>query len=134
MNTKLYKNTRQRKLVLSILKNTRSHPTADLIYDEAKKTIPHISKGTVYRNLAILQERGEVTELKIDGTIARYEVKQNPHYHFRCEQCDNVIDLNMPVEETLNHKAGSETGFQINSHLLEFHGLCNKCLQSSEKC
>lgn len=134
MNTKWYKDTRQRKLILLILKNTRSHPTADSIYDEARKTIPHISKGTVYRNLAILKERGEITELKIDETVARYEIKQNSHYHFRCEQCGKVIDINMPVEESMNHKVSRETGFQVNSHLLEFRGLCRECLRSSGKC
>jgi Fur family peroxide stress response transcriptional regulator len=50
--------TKQKEAILRILKDTRSHPTADSIYEEVRKEIPHISKGTVYRNLRILQESG----------------------------------------------------------------------------
>jgi len=133
MNTNKYKETRQRELILLILKGTHRHPTADWIYDEARKKIPNISKGTVYRNLAILSERGEIAELNLSGTITRYEIKQPPHYHFRCEQCGKVLDVNIPIAEELNRKAGKETGFKVTYHQLEFRGLCKDCQQSSKK-
>ena len=84
------RDTKQREAILKILRNTRSHPTADQIYDEVRKDIPNISKGTVYRNLQVLEEDGAITELKINGTQSRYEVKQESHYHFRCENCGCV--------------------------------------------
>jgi Fur family transcriptional regulator, peroxide stress response regulator len=133
MNTNTYKETRQRELILFILKGTRSHPTADWIYDEARKKISNISKGTVYRNLTILLERGEIAELNLSGTVTRYEIKQPSHYHFRCELCGKVMDVNMPVAEDLNRKAAEETGFRVNHHQLEFRGICRDCRQISEK-
>ena len=65
--------TRQREAILNVLRATDTHPTADWIYDEVRKTIPGLSKGTVYRNLKILQEAGEISELNISGTVSRFE-------------------------------------------------------------
>jgi len=127
MNTKIYKETRQREVILLILTGTRAHPTADWIYDEARKKIPRISKGTVYRNLAILSERGEIKELNLSGTITRYEAKRTFHYHFRCEKCGILEDVDIPVSEELNHQAGEATGYKVTSHQLEFRGLCETC-------
>jgi Fur family transcriptional regulator, peroxide stress response regulator len=132
MNTKKYKKTKQRELILLILKGTRTHPTADRIYEEARKEIPKISKGTVYRNLAILSEKGEIKELDLSGPMTRYEAKQPFHYHFRCDQCGKVMDVNIVVAEDLNRQAGKATGFKVVYHQLEFRGLCIDCQQTNE--
>jgi Fur family peroxide stress response transcriptional regulator len=127
MNIKKYKETRQRQLILAILKGTHSHPTADSIYQKAKKQIPHISIGTVYRNLAILLEKDEAAELNLSGTMTRYEAKRPFHYHFRCDQCDKVVDVDIPEAQDLNHVASLATGFRITHHQMEFRGLCQDC-------
>ena len=85
--------TKQRKAILNVLRRTDSHPTADRIYDEVRKVIPNISKGTVYRNLKILREGGKISELNLNGTVSRYEGNNENHYHFRCEKCGRVFDL-----------------------------------------
>ena len=124
---KQFKETKQRELILSILQGTRSHPAADWIYDEARKKMPQISKSTVYRNLGILLERGEIAALNLSGTITRYEIKQKPHYHFRCEQCGQVFDLEDPVNKDMDRKVEANTGFQVKYHQLEFRGICKEC-------
>ena len=121
------RDTKQREAILKILRNTRSHPTADQIYDEVRKDIPNISKGTVYRNLQVLEEDGAITELKINGTQSRYEVKQESHYHFRCEKCGRVSDIDMPVNIELDQQVEKRTGLKISYHQLEFRGLCKDC-------
>jgi Fur family peroxide stress response transcriptional regulator len=124
--------TKQREAILIVLRNTRSHPTADQIYDEVRKSIPNISKGTVYRNLQVLQEDGDITELNLNGTLGRYEVKQERHYHFRCEKCGRVSDIDMPIHRDLDQEAGQRTGLKISSHQLEFRGLCKECQNESK--
>ena len=119
--------TKQREAILRVLMNTKSHPTADLIYDEVKKEIPNISKGTIYRNLKVLQESGQVSELNLNGTISRFEVKQDSHYHFRCEKCGRVSDIDMPVDRELDRHIEKITGLKISYHQLEFRGLCKDC-------
>jgi Fur family transcriptional regulator, peroxide stress response regulator len=131
MSTDKLKQTRQRELVLSLLKDNYSHPSADWIYEEARKKIPDISKGTVYRNLAVLTEKGKITELELGGSVTRYEPRQPFHYHFKCDRCGKVADINLPVARKLNHDAALATGFKITGHQLEFHGLCLGCQQIS---
>ncbi|MDD4984627.1 MAG: transcriptional repressor [Dehalococcoidales bacterium] len=124
--------TKQREAILRVLRNTRAHPTADWIYEEVKKEIPNISKGTVYRNLQVLQEGGIVTELNLNGTLSRFEAKQDSHYHFRCEQCGRVFDLDEPVNNELDERVARRTGFKVSHHQLEFRGLCKDCQQLSQ--
>ena len=125
--------TKQRESILKVLRNTRSHPSADQIYDEVRKAIHNISKGTVYRNLQVLQEDGAITELNLNGTVSRFEVKQESHYHFRCEQCGRVFDLDEPVNSELDDRVARRTGFKITHHQIEFRGLCKECQQLSKK-
>ena len=119
--------TKQRAAILKILRNTRSHPTADHIYDAVRQQIPNISKGTVYRNLQVLREDGAISELNLNGTLSRYEEKQDKHYHFRCEQCGRVFDLDEPVNTEIDKKVAERTGFMVSSHQTEFRGLCKDC-------
>jgi Fur family peroxide stress response transcriptional regulator len=119
--------TKQREAILKILENTCSHPTADQIYDTVRKDIPNISKGTVYRNLQVLREDGLVSELNLNGTLSRYEEKQSRHYHFRCEKCGRVFDLDEPVNTEIDKRVSARTGLKISFHYTEFWGLCTDC-------
>jgi Fur family peroxide stress response transcriptional regulator len=130
-NIIMQRETKQREAILRVLRNTRTHPTADWIYEEVKKEIPNISKGTVYRNLSVLREAGQVSELNMDGTVSRFEIKQEIHYHFRCERCGRVIDVDEPVDRELDKRVANKTGLKISSHQLEFRGLCCDCQKLS---
>ena len=121
------RHSKQREAILRLLRGDSSHPTADQIYDEVRKKIPNISKGTVYRNLEVLQEMGLISELKLNGTVSRFEVKQEMHYHFHCEKCDRVFDIDEPVDKELDQRVASRTGLEISHHQLEFRGLCRDC-------
>jgi len=125
--------TKQREAVLKAIAGSSSHPTADMIYDEVRKAIPEISKGTVYRNLRVLQEMGQVLELTLDGHVSRYEAKQDSHYHFRCESCGRVSDLDIPVDEDMNRRVSAITGLKVARHQLEFCGICDECQTASKK-
>jgi len=128
---KVQRETRQRKAILDFLRKARSHPTADHIYDSVRKVIPSISKGTVYRNLQVLIESGQVAVLDIRGTLSRYEIRQETHYHFRCEACGRVYDLDEPVDPELDDRISKRTGFIVSGHQTEFRGRCADCHQPS---
>jgi len=92
------RNTRQRAIILDILrKNESLHPTADMIYREARKTLPNISLGTVYRNLNFLREQGIVHEIRSHSDASsRFEGDASPHAHFHCTLCQSVHDIPLP--------------------------------------
>lgn len=119
--------TKQRKAILRVLKNTKSHPTADWIYEQVKKEIPNISLGTVYRNLNVLSELGKIQILDYGSTYSRYDGNPENHYHFRCEKCGKVFDIHVDLFDDINKIVNEETAFQINEHRLEFTGLCPEC-------
>jgi Fur family peroxide stress response transcriptional regulator len=121
------RDTKQRLAILRVLRHTDTHPTADWIYDQVRKEIPNISKGTVYRNLKVLREDGLISELNLSGTVSRYEGNQENHYHFRCQKCGWVFDLDEPVDRELDARVARRTGFKVSHHQTEFRGLCSDC-------
>jgi Fe2+ or Zn2+ uptake regulation protein len=130
---KMRRNSRQREAILHVLETTTAHPTADFIYEKVRKKIPNISKGTVYRNLQVLKETGEIRELNLNGTKSRFEVDSGNHYHFRCESCGKVIDLDYNVDTGLDRDIAKKTGLKILYHQLEFRGICNNCQSKVNK-
>jgi len=123
----MLKMTKQREAILKVLRTTTSHPTVDWIYDEVRKEIPHISLGTVYRNLKLLRESGEVLEINSNGTSSRFDGNPENHYHFRCERCGRIFDVDEPVNKELDERVAQKTGFKISHHRIEFCGLCKEC-------
>lgn len=129
-NEEMLKKTKQKEVILRVLRSTTSHPTATWIYDEVRKEIPNISLGTVYRNLRLLKERGEILELELNGTASRFDARTDNHDHFTCEKCGHVFDIDEPVGQKFNGRVARKTGFKISYYRLEFHGLCRECQES----
>jgi Fe2+ or Zn2+ uptake regulation protein len=123
----MLRRTKQKEAILEVLRGTTSHPTADWVYNEVRKEISNISLGTVYRNLRLLCESGEILELDLCGTLARFDARQDNHYHFRCEKCGWVFDVDLPVDEEIDRRAAQKTGFEVSFHRLEFRGVCKNC-------
>ncbi|MCC3144735.1 transcriptional repressor [Halanaerobium sp. Z-7514] len=123
--------TKQRKAILKVLKHTDSHPTADWIYEKVREEIPNISLGTVYRNLNVLAELGKINVLDYGSNQSRYDGKSDHHYHFHCEKCGNVYDLEIDLGTNLNNKINEETQFIAENHRLEFSGICHECQQKN---
>ena len=123
----MLRKTKQREAILKVLRGATSHPAADWIYNEVRKEIPDISLGTVYRNLRLLGECGEILEIDSGSTFSRFDGNPANHYHFKCERCRRVFDIDEPVNEKINGRIARKTGFKISHHWLEFRGLCKKC-------
>ena len=125
---KMQRLTRQKAAILEILRSVDSHPTAEWIYQEARKKIPGLSMGTVFRNLNQLRENGEIIELNYGSSQSRFDGRHENHYHFCCTNCGKIIDLPMPLIKSIEHKAKAAGDFMITGHRLEFYGLCAECL------
>jgi len=119
--------TRQRALILKILRSTNNHPTADWIYNQVRKEIPDISLGTVYRNLRLLKEMGEIQELQWGSTYSRFDGNPREHYHFNCVNCGRVMDVDIEIQQSLEKLVEEKHGWKVTGHRLEFWGLCHDC-------
>jgi len=125
----MVRKTKQKEAILRVLKGTTSHPAADWVYEQVRREIPHISLGTVYRNLKLLKQEGKVLELGFAGTLSRFDGNTQYHYHFICEQCGRVFDVSNDkrMERAMLGRIARETGFRITLHRCELRGLCRDC-------
>lgn len=121
--------TRQRQLILDVLRGSNGHPTADAIYEQVRKIMPHISLGTIYRNLRVLIENGEILELNYGSSHSRFDGNPSDHYHFVCRECRAVTDLHLPLQQEINALAAEAVKGRVDSHRLEIYGLCDICCQ-----
>lgn len=123
----LRRTTRQRKIILEELKKVKTHPTADSIFKMARRKLTNISFGTVYRNLNILKDQGQILELTCGKYSCRYDGDTKNHYHFFCLECKNVFDLDEPILKDLDKKINRTSGMDVKYHRIDFYGYCKDC-------
>ncbi|BCJ96773.1 transcriptional repressor [Anaerocolumna cellulosilytica] len=125
--------SRQRESIKEYLANTKEHPTADMVYMHIRNIYPNISLGTVYRNLNLLAEQGEIIKLSHGTGSDRFDGNTLPHYHFVCTECSCVEDLDIAPEviKRLNQAAGSHFNGRIEGNSTFFYGKCSNCIPKS---
>jgi Fe2+ or Zn2+ uptake regulation protein len=119
--------TRQRKVILEELRKVSTHPSADEIYEMVRRRLPRISLGTVYRNLEILSDLGEIQKLEQGGSLKRFDGNPKNHYHVRCLGCNRVDDASARLMGGIDRKMQACTNYEIVGHRLEFIGYCPQC-------
>ena len=125
---KVQKYSRQREAIKAFLKDNHAHPTADEVYTALRQTFPNVSLGTVYRNLHLLAECGEIRQLSFPAGPDHFDCTLKPHYHFVCRKCGKVYDMPSHFTEEVEAEAAREAPGVIDSHDLVFYGTCNECL------
>lgn len=135
MKTMKRRNTIQRALVLEAVNKLRCHATADEVYDEIAKAHPTISRATVYRNLNLLSDLGEIRRLEIPGSADRFDHIAREHCHVKCGVCGRVFDVDMEFVTGLEGRIRDAHGFDFTGYDILFHGVCPECKarESSEK-
>lgn len=122
------RNTKQRQIVLTAVKSRCDHPSADEIYLDAREMDDKISRGTVYRNLNVLDEDGEIAHVRVPSAD-RYDLRTDRHYHMFCTGCGAVCDAPITYNESYDKQAEA-SGFKITRHRMIFEGLCPECLKN----
>lgn len=121
------KHSRQRDMIKAFLMGRKDHPTADVVYMNVRQENPNISLGTVYRNLTLLADIGEIQRLRLGDGVDHFDADISPHYHFVCTQCGSVIDLEMESIEQITETAGKCFDGRITGHFTHFFGTCGAC-------
>ena len=125
------RNSKQRQMILDAVTARCDHPTADQIYLDVRAKDDKISRGTVYRNLGILAENDEITNVKVPAAD-RYDFRRDRHYHIFCTNCRKVFDAPLDYRAEYDEQIEKQTGFQISRHRLIFEGLCSVCRKKKE--
>lgn len=117
--------TRQREIILEIIKNDRSHPTIKELYQKVKMVDQTIGQATIYRNVSRLCEEGILKKISID--VDYYDYIVTPHYHLYCKRCHQLYDI-FDESDFDKKKLAKKNHIQIDSMTLFFKGVCRECL------
>ncbi len=127
------KHFRKRDAILSCLRATNEHPSADTLFAWLKPQIPDLSLGTVYRNLSLFKKQGLAVSVATVNGVERFDANTAPHVHFICNDCSAVIDLEaMPIPQSLADTAADCCGGTVTACQLSFTGTCQNCLKKPE--
>lgn len=122
------KYARKGSAVYAALAATKSHPSADSLYQELRKSYPNISRTTVYANLSRLREEGSVICVGVVNGRERYDAVTDPHPHFICSVCGAVLDVEgLPDTRQLDREAEAHNPVHVDFHELTFRGVCQSC-------
>lgn len=123
--------SRQRQAIIDYLMSTTEHPTADTVYANVREQYPNISLGTVYRNLNLLADEKQILRLSCGDGSDRFDGTTEPHYHFLCNGCSKVLDLEVESLHHIDTIAGASFDGTIEGHSVLFYGKCPECKKSA---
>lgn len=125
MNTT--KRSKQREAIKNFLYGRKDHPTAEFIYQNLREELPNLSLGTVYRNLALLEQLGEICRISCGDSSDHFDYNTKPHHHFICRQCHCVQDIPIDNLDFLTTLASANFNGNIEGYHAHFYGLCKEC-------
>lgn len=126
------KYSRQRESIKEFLKARTDHPSADVVYENMKIIYPNISLGTVYRNLSLLADLGEIKKLSSFAGADHFDGRTDKHCHFMCTNCNRIMDLENEGIHHIMDLAGENFKGKIMEYNARFFGLCEDCLKKEE--
>ena len=126
------KNSQKRNVIYDVLKNTKTHPTAEWVYMQVKPIIPNISLGTVYRNIAQFKEEGKLISVGVVNGQERFDADISPHTHFVCNKCGAVIDIAKLLEEKeITDDIYKKFGAKVLETNIVYKGYCQNCVENN---
>ena len=128
------KQFRKRSAILAYLRQSDEHPSAEMVFQGLKPDFPDLSLGTVYRNLAMFKQQGQIRSLGTVDGVERFDGKTEPHVHFICSSCARIRDMpQICVPELLTGQAEQCTGGRVRACQMTFIGVCRHCLENDQK-
>ncbi len=122
------RNTSQRRAILRALDEAPGPLTPNQVLERASAIQASLGLATVYRNLAALEEAGEVVPVHLPNETRRYEpAGRGHHHHFRCEACEGVFELTTTCPVAVLEGVTLPGGFEVRGHALTLYGRCPDC-------
>jgi Fur family peroxide stress response transcriptional regulator len=119
--------THQRQVIWETLRSLHGHPSPETVYDVVRKRIPSISLATVYKNIRTFIEHGMLAEVSLHHGSARLETNPEPHHHFVCVQCREILDIPQSDIEPMQLRKAAPEAHEIHRYSVEIHGICQRC-------
>jgi Fur family transcriptional regulator, peroxide stress response regulator len=119
--------TKQREVVLQVIRDAETHLTANEVFGAAKDLLPSISFATVYNSLRYLKEAGHIAEIQFGNGASRFDRMTQRHDHALCTRCGKLVDIEMDLPPELVKQAERESKFKSESVEFTLRGICPDC-------
>lgn len=120
--------TPQRRTVAEVLHGDHVHLSADEVFAAARHRLPEISLATVYNTLNELVAMGEVSEVRADTGVTRYDPNvHDRHHHLVCTGCGAILDVRPEGMTGLRLTADDRHGYTVDNVEVVFRGRCPNC-------
>ena len=119
--------TRQLAAIHQVVSAAHDHPTAEEVHARVRRRLPHVSLGTVYRNLQKLAAQQQVRVVHLADHATRYDGMLDEHDHFLCERCGAVTDLARSQRPRPHSAKLGRAGYAVRTHAVTFYGVCPTC-------
>lgn len=119
--------SKQKKAVYNAVVDSADHPTADMIYLRVRRELPGTSLSTVYRNLGILVDEGELAVVAGPGAEIHYDHSTGNHCHAQCRICGRVCDVQYAPVDFSALVPSKASGFMVDGVTVTFTGICDRC-------
>lgn len=119
--------TRQREVVLRVIRDAKSHLTANEVFTAAKDLLPSISFATVYNSLRYLKDAGHIAEIKFGDGASRFDRMTHRHDHAICTACGKLVDIEMEIPDEIVKRAAKYSKFKPESLEFTLRGKCPDC-------
>jgi len=128
-NTKELGLTKQREVVLRVIRDAQGHLTANEVFGAAKGLLPTISFATVYNSLRYLKDAGHIAEISFGNGASRYDRMTHRHDHAICTECGKLVDIEMKVPGSILKEAAERSKFKPESLEFTLRGKCPECVR-----
>ncbi len=129
-----FKVTPQRLAILTLLRSTHVHPSAETIYTNLQEAHPTMSLATVYKTLDAFVQSGLIQQLNIGEDSYRYDADITPHSHLKCVSCNNVVDIHeLGDSDSIRSEVETRTGYKLLREQFYFFGICPTCQQAKNQ-
>ena len=119
-----YRNTKQKLTILNAI-DTYGHVTIEELKEILHNNNEDVSIATIYRNLTILTEEGKIKKVFSEDK-AVYETIKKTHYHFECQNCHRIIDIDPSlINIKINHSIAG-----VTKKDLFLYGICDECKEN----
>ena len=119
--------TRQREVVLQVIRNAEGHLTANQVFTHAKSMLPSISFATVYNSLRYLKDAGHIAEIQFGNGASRFDRMTSRHDHAICTKCGKLVDIEMEHPPELVERAAAISNFKPEFLEFTLRGICPEC-------
>src|SRR5262245_25798036 len=110
----------QRVAIAQYVLTTDTHPSADQVWASVKKTLPVVSRATVYNTLNLFVTKGLLRELVLAPGKSVFDPKVGRHHHFIDETTGRIHDV--PWGALRVSRVDALPGFDVHEYQVVMRG------------